>query len=97
MTEQLNWTGLNPFWGFLGGASGKNSPANAGYMRCGFKSWVGKIPWRRECQLTPVFLPGKSQEQRTLAVYSPGIIKSWTQLNRHALKDKLVVSKFWEF
>ena len=22
--------------------------------------WVGKIPWRRKWQLTPVFLPGKS-------------------------------------
>ena len=73
MTEQLNWTGLNPFWGFLGGASGKNSPANAGYMRCGFKSWVGKIPWRRECQLTPVFLPGEchGHGQRNLVGYGP--------------------------
>ena len=23
-------------------------------------SWVGKIPWRREGQPTPVFLPGES-------------------------------------
>ena len=29
--------------------------------RPGFNSWVGKIPWRREWQLTPVFLPEKSQ------------------------------------
>ena len=27
--------------------------------RCGFNPWVGKIPWRSKCQLTPVFLPGK--------------------------------------
>ena len=26
--------------------------------------WVGKIPWRRKWQLTPVFLPGKSHGQR---------------------------------
>ena len=29
--------------------------------------WVGKIPWRRERQPTPVFLPGKSHGQRSLA------------------------------
>jgi len=28
--------------------------------RLWFDSWVGKIPWRREWQLTLVFLPGKS-------------------------------------
>ena len=33
--------------------------------------WVGKIPWRREWQPTPAYLPGKSHEQRSLAGYSP--------------------------
>ena len=28
-----------------------------------FKSWVGKIPWRREWLPTPVFLPGNFHEQ----------------------------------
>ena len=32
--------------------------------------WVGKIPWRRERQPTPVFLPGKFHGQRSLAGYS---------------------------
>ena len=31
--------------------------------------WVGKTPWRRKWQLTPVFLPGKSYGQRSLAGY----------------------------
>ena len=31
----------------------------------------GKIPWRREWQPTPVFLPGKAYEQRSLSGYSP--------------------------
>ena len=31
---------------------------------------LGKIPWRREWQLTPVFLPGEFHEQRCLAGYS---------------------------
>ena len=33
----------------------------------GFDPWVGKIPWRRKWQLTPVYLPGKSHGQRSLA------------------------------
>ena len=32
---------------------------------------VCKVPWRREWQLTPVFLPGKFHGQRKLAGYSP--------------------------
>ena len=36
-----------------------------------FNPWVKKIPWRRKWQPTPVFLPGKSHRQRTLAGYSP--------------------------
>jgi len=28
-------------------------------MRTGFDPWVGKIPWRKEQQPTPVFLPGE--------------------------------------
>ena len=37
----------------------------------GFNPWVGKIPWRREWLLTPVFLPGEFHGQRSLAGYSP--------------------------
>ena len=36
-----------------------------------FDPWVGKIPWRRAWQPTPVFLPGESHEERSLAGYSP--------------------------
>ena len=36
-----------------------------------FDPWVRKIPWRREWQPTPVFLPGEFHEQRSLAGYSP--------------------------
>ena len=39
--------------------------------RPGFDSQVGKIPWRRECILTPVFLPEKFHGHRSLAVYNP--------------------------
>ena len=37
--------------------------------RCGFDPWVGKIPWRREWQPTPVFLPRESHGQMRLAGY----------------------------
>ena len=46
----------------------KNPPANA---QDAGSTWVGKIPWRREWQPTPVFLPGKSHGQRSLAGYCP--------------------------
>ena len=40
-----------------------------------FDPWVGKIPWRRARQPTPVLLPGKSHRQRSLAGYSPWGLK----------------------
>ena len=36
-----------------------------------FDPWVGKIPWRKEWQLTPVCLPGELHGQRSLACWSP--------------------------
>ena len=39
--------------------------------RTRFNSWVEKIPWRREWQPTPIFLPGEFQGQRSLVGYSP--------------------------
>ena len=41
------------------------------HKRHGFDLWVGKIPWRRAGQDTPVFLPGESHGQRSLVGYSP--------------------------
>jgi len=35
--------------------------------RCRFDPQVGKIPWERKWQPTPVFLPGKSHRERSLA------------------------------
>jgi len=53
--------------------SGKESPCYCRRSkRHGFDSWVTKIPWRRQWKPTPVFLPGKSQGQRSLEGYSPG-------------------------
>ena len=37
--------------------------------------WVGKIPWRRKWQPTPVFLPGESHGQRSLGATVHGVTK----------------------
>ena len=56
---------------FLSGIVIKNLPASEGNGRDSFSPWVGKIPWSRNLQPTPVFLPRKFHEQRSLAGYSP--------------------------
>ena len=33
--------------------------------------WVRKIPWRRECQPTPVIFPGEFHGQKGLVGYGP--------------------------
>ena len=46
------------------GSDGKESACSAG------DPWVGKIPWRKEWQPTPVILPGESHGQRRLMDYT---------------------------
>ena len=41
------------------------------HRRYDFDPWVGKIPWRRKWQPTPVFLPGTFHGQKSLVGYSP--------------------------
>ena len=60
------------FGGFPGGAGGKEPACQC--RRCKrhrFDPWIGKIPWRRKWQPTPVFLPGESHGQRSLVGYNP--------------------------
>ena len=55
-------------WTFPDGASGKEPTYQCRrHKRQRFSPWVGKIPWRRAWQPTPVFLPGESHGQRSLA------------------------------
>ena len=57
--------------GFPGGASDKEPACQCRrHKRCVFYPWVGKIPWRKAWQPTPVFLPGESHGQRSLVGYS---------------------------
>ena len=54
-------------------SDGKASACKAGDVGSipGSDPWVGKIPWRRKWQPTPVFLPGEPHGQRSLGGYSP--------------------------
>ena len=54
--------------GFPGSSDSKESTYQCRRPR--FDPWVGKIPWRREWLLTPVFLPGESHGQGSLVGYS---------------------------
>ena len=51
------------------GSGSKESTSNAGDLPA-FNPWIGKIPWRRKCLPTPVFLPGEFPGQRSLAGYT---------------------------
>jgi len=67
---------LFSLWGFSGGASGKEPACQCRRIkRYWFNPYVGKIPWRRKWQPTPVFFPGKSHGQRSLMGYSPWDLK----------------------
>ena len=55
------------FGGSLVAQMVKNLPA---MWETGFDPWVGKIPWRRKLQTTPVFLPREFHGQRSLVGYS---------------------------
>ena len=55
--------------GFPGGASCKELSCQC--KRGRFDLWVGKIPWRRVWQPTPLFLPGEPYGQRRLGGCSP--------------------------
>ena len=62
--------GPNKYLGFPDGASGKEPTCQfRRSKRHWFHPWVGKIPWRRAWQLTPIFFPGEPHGQRSLAGY----------------------------
>ena len=81
----------NLFWiilGFPGGSVGKESTCQCRKCgRCRFDPWVGKIPWRRKWQPTPVFLPGESRGRRRL-VGSPWGWKE-SDMTEHACRHTI--------
>ena len=67
--------------GFPGGTGGKGPICQCRrHKKFGFCPWVRKIPWRKEWQPTPVFLPGESMN-RAWGATVHGVAKSWTWLS----------------
>ena len=66
-------------WDFPGGSEVKASACNAGDL--GSIPELGRFPWRRKWQPTPVLSPGKSHGQRSLVATVHGVTKSWTRLS----------------
>ena len=79
------------------GTSGKEPTGQCRrYKRCRFNPWVGKIPWRRAQQSTPVFLPGESpwteEPGRLQSIRSQRVGHDWSDLAHtctSGMKDKL--------
>ena len=74
----------------------KNLPANAGDIRdVSSIPGSGRSPWKREWQPTPVFLPGESHGQRSLAGYSPrGRTESaLTEVTKHSTHSVLTLER----
>ena len=75
--------------GSPGGSVVKNAPAMQELQETWVLSWVGKNPWRRAWQPTPVSLPRDSHGQRSLVGYTPQDRKesdTLKQLSTHARK-----------
>ena len=76
----MNLLALHQLWlGFPGGTVGKESNYQCRRRkRYGYYTWVRysiNLSWKRKCQPTPVFLPGKSHGQRRLVGCSPWCLK----------------------
>ena len=106
-TEQQQERCISSLPGFPVCASGKEPACLYRiHRRYRFDPWVGKIPWRRAWQPTPVFLPRKSHRQRSLVGYSPRDCKesNTTEATYHAQREKNPIRKadgkclisFWE-
>ena len=80
---------------FPGGSDGKASVYNAGDP--GSSPGLGRFPWRRKWQSTPVLLPGKSRGQRGLVGYSLwGHKESDTTERFHFTGIKKITQEFTE-
>ena len=68
--------------GFPDGSAAQNLPAMQEMQEMWVQALGRKDPLEKEMQATPVFLPGESHGQKSLAGYSPRIAKSQTRLKR---------------
>ena len=77
LTDKLQSRSIGLPWWLL---RGKEPTCQSRRWR--FNPWIGKIPWRRKRQSTPVFLVGKFQGQRTLEGYSSWGQNQWKRTKR---------------
>ena len=69
----------------------KDPSASAGdNKKFGFGPWVRKIPWWKEWQPTPVFLPGESMDRGAWRATVHGVAKCWTQLKQLSMHTESV-------
>ena len=68
-THTHTHTHIHTCMGFPGGSDHKESTFNVGDL--GLIPGLGRFPWRRAWQFTPVFLLRESHGQRSLVGYSP--------------------------
>ena len=87
---------------FPGGSEVKASACNVGDM--GSIPGLGRFPWRRKWQHTPVFLPGESHGWRSLVGYNPWGRKEsetteWLHFHFHhliVLETRNLKSTYWQ-
>ena len=70
----------------------KNPPA----VRTWFYACVGKIPWRRAWQSTPVFLLGESPwtEKPDRLQFTQRVEHDWVTKHTHSKKDRLIMVQY---
>ena len=79
---------------FSGGPSDKEPACHC--RRCkrlSFDLWVGKSPWRRAWQPTPIFLPAESHGQRNRQATVHRVAESQTQFSTHSACIFILVVK----
>ena len=88
--------------GFPGGTSGNKPVCQCRrHKTCRFDPWVRKIPWRRAWQPAPVFLPGESHGQRSVAGYRPWVgteSHNWSYVaHTHTFTNNPMYGEAWNY
>ena len=77
--------------GFPNDSSGKEYTCNAGDIGdMGLSPGLGRSPWGRKWQTTPIFLSEKSHGQRTLAGYCPKGLKELDMTKQKPRKKSML-------
>ena len=79
------------FLHYILGFPGDSDSKETARKRPGFHPWVRKIPWSREWQPAPVFLPGEFHGQRSLAGHSPWGHKELDRTERLTLSLPILI------